>query len=250
MADSNQVASFNPDTYTSGGGLWADKDVTITYAKAERVRYITAAGEDKTAGGEAQAALVLRGIVVGEVTEREERYSAGNLRPTEDGEGFAGGAINLKSGVGRFFKALTEAGFDFNRITTKDGKPHASGLVGATLHFVGVDRLDKLGKPIVDKNGYPKQSFFPSQVVGYGTATGGNGSVADDAINLKAREAVYAILTDKKTLSKSVLARELTQRLGQQADAMSLVTRALSDGFLRAAGAPWNYDGTTLTLPQ
>lgn len=242
---------------TGGGGFWNDQDVEITYSKIELIDFTTKEGVDKSGGKGPKSAWVIKGRIVGEEREHKEDYGTGDsTKPSADGESLvlakdgSPAQFHEKAHAAEFARRLKAAGLDMKTLY-QDGKPKVSNLVGTVIRFEGVEKLDKSGKvktkPWQGKE-YTQYKFWPTLVVGQKTPA--NGKVADTAeVALAAKEAVYAIVSERKSITRPLLAREIMKKLHGKPNAMAILNRAIDDTHLRAAGQPWTFDGTTVSLP-
>lgn len=256
MSDEKNVPvnPFDDANFASGGGLWDGKTVTITNVKAviDRITnadgsaYLNDKGEPAT-----QNVLAIQGLADDEDTERRQTYSSGALVPTPDGDGFVKadgtpGVFHKNSKAAAFFSAVKAAGFDLNRLFV-NGKPTLQGLVGARFTFVGQDRIGKDGAVKKNKKGYVVQDFFPVKFLGFAEGKAVASPASADAARTKAREIVTGLLADAGgKLTRAEMLRKVAGKVIGQPDGNVILGMIAKDEF--HSGAPWAWDGSTLTL--
>jgi len=253
---------FDSANFTSGGGLWDGKTVTITAAKAKFSPMQRGDGtpviDETTNEPIVKRVVEIRGIADGEEAERYEQYSIGSLVPTQDGEGFTkqDGTIvpvHKSAEAAQFFDGVKNGGFDVNLLW--DGKTQKlSALVGARFVMKGVDKLDKDGNVKKSKKGYDQQRFVPVKFVGFsntvksqsaGNGVSGNGA---SALKDKATEVVLTILSEAEgnTVTRAELVRELGRRLAGDGDSSKIIALTTREDFHK--GQVWKRDGASYSL--
>lgn len=107
-------------------------------------------------------------------------------------------------------------------------------------------------KGVAPKAAAPAQAAAPvahaAAPAGNGAATGGNGADAS-ALNSIAMEAMLGIVMGKGgSITKGAIAQEAFKALQAHPNRNALVQMVYSDEFLKQPGAPWQYDGTTVSM--
>lgn len=220
--------------------------------------------------------------------EASQVYSAGDTKhfvPSEDGSEAVpvGGATNLNDSTNAmaFMVSLVNAGFGEERIADKvsvfEGtkvhvnqvpQPKRKGLTGAKegskillvskiLAFPwdkAAGKAPGIGKGAAPKAAAPKAAAAqaPMQAAapagGNGAAAGGNGADAS-ALNGIAMEAMLGIVMGKGgSITKGAIAQEAFKALQAHPQRNALVQLVYSDEFLKQPGAPWTYDGATVSM--
>lgn len=255
MVEQN-VNPFDDDNFVSGGGLWDGKTVTILDSKIEIDRLTFKDGSpviDKNTGEPAvRHVWTIVGISDEDEKERRQTYSIGGLIPTPDGLGFTKadgtpGVLHKNSAAAKFASGLKQGGFDMG-LLFPNGKPDVSGLRGARVVFKAVDRLDKDGKPKVNKNGYTETDFYPVQFVGFkqGVSKPGNGAVSDELKDFATETVTSIIVEAGGNITRADLIRQLTSKLAGDERGAKVVQLVLKPEF--NVSAPWTVDGTTLSI--
>ena len=243
------AAAYDPfaeENAASGGGLWDGKTVTILGVQTavslltkregdQLVPYI----DSRTGQQVSRNELIIVGLAEDEDKERKESYSAGSLRPTEDGLGFESAdptkptQVHKNSELFKFGAYLKAGGFDTSQFYS-GGKLNFSALKGARIIFKGEDVLDKNGKPKKNAKGYTNQKFWPRQYVGQaaGVSAGpkGNGYTAEFDVTV-----VEVLTKNGGSLKQHELVRNLSM------DAAQYILRA-------ASGTGWSKQGSTYQL--
>jgi hypothetical protein len=251
---------FDEANFITGGGLWDGKIVTITAAKT-MVDYLkygdgSAVINDRTGEPAFNNCLEIRGIADEEEAERRETYSAGNLVPTQDGEGFLTadgqpGEFREKSEMAHLAKLLRAGGFDISLLwDAGTERVHVSKLIGARFEMKGEAKLDKDGKPKINKKGYENQKFYPVRFLGYKNggppASTGQGGT-NPALKDKAIEVVLAILGEAGgKVTRAELVRKISAKMAGDTDANKILALVTKDDFHK--DVPWTRDGTSFTL--
>jgi len=246
------------ENFSSGGGLWNDKIVTITAATTKIVPLKYGSGEAVMQDGKESTRHVLsiRGIGDTDEAEREETYSAGQTwLPTPDGEGFVkfdgstGGTFSKTCELAEFLRRIRSGGFDPGLLFDEEtGKTKFSGLVGAKFHMEGIDKHDKDGKPKLNAKGYVQQAFYPTIFVGFKAGVGApkpNGGADSGDLRDKAVQMVVAILTENQGRASRA---EVVRRVGLSGDTdTNKIIAMLASGKL-VGDVPWVTDGTGYKL--
>lgn len=244
---------FDEGNFVSGKGFgWDGKVVTIISAKTEvdtlrRGDGTPVLNDDGTPA--VRNVLAIVGVAEGEERERRETYSAGNLRPTADGEGFLKadgtvGGFHASSEIAAFIRGAK--GFDFSKLwDPTTGRQYFSKLVGAKFEFVGVDRKDKNGNPKKNSKGYVDQKFYPSQFVG--TSAAAPASASSSEVRDRATELVKEILAAADgPLTKIDLVKAINKKYAGESGIHNVVATIASSEFLRSG--PWTYGDAGLSL--
>ena len=251
---------FDPATFVKGGGLWDGKVVSIISAKATRDPMKRADGtpvlDQKTGQPVIKNVLEVVGIAEDEERERAEKYSAGSLVPTADGEGFVNAAgehaaYHENSEIAKFASALSASGFPVaNLYDAATRKTKFSHLAGAKIRFKAEARRDKDGNIKKNKKGYDENKFFPVEFVGFGAgvgAAGGNGAVHNDQLREKAVGVVTGLLAEAGgKLTRADLVRKVSASLAGDSDCNKILALIVREDFHK--DAPWKREGTTLVL--
>ena len=254
---------FDPATFVKGGGLWDGKVVTIISAKAKLDPMKNGDGtpvlDNKTGAPIIKHVLEIVGIADDEERERAEKYSAGSLVPTADGEGFVNqqgqhAPYHENSEISKFAAGLAQGGFPVANLYDEASKrTKFSNLVGARIRFKAVARLDKNGNIKKNKKGYDENRFFPVEFVGFkngaGAAVGGNGAAQGNGADLrdKAVGVVTGLLADNNgSLTRADLVRKVSASLAGDPDSNKILALIVREDFHK--GAPWTRNGTTLVL--
>lgn len=225
------VNPFDSTNFRQGGGLWDDKVVTITRSKTEAKRLTRGDGSavvDDAGNQIVKNFWVVSGIAEDMEAEITQEYSLGGLVPTPDGEGFtkADGTFSTLHGstdAAKFSRLLKDGGFDVG-LLFPNGKPKVSALEGARIRFKGEDRLDKNGKVIVNKKGFPVQDFYPVQFVGF-SATAQKGNGVDDAFKAAASVLVKEeLVAAGGSMTQVELVKALSKKMARDANLPAIVT--------------------------
>ena len=257
MADNTFVNPFLEENFASGGGLWDGKTVTVIGSKTEIERLSFGDGSpvlDKKTGEQSiRNVWSVIGIAEDDERERKETYSLGGLIPTADGEGFTRpdgtpGVLHKNSEAAKFAAALKASGFDVASLFDMDtGKIHVDRLVGARIVFKGEARLDKDGKPKVNKKGYEQLRFMPESFLGMKDGVGAAKVGPSEEDLAFAVETITGILAEGGgSMGRADIVRAVTTKLNGDPRGPQIVQQILKPEF--HASAPWTLDGTTLSL--
>jgi hypothetical protein len=246
--------------FTSGGGLWDGKSITVLQSgtDVDLLAYKDGSPVIDSRTGEQSKRNVWKivGQAEDEDRERQETYSLGSLVPTPDGEGFVKGdgtlgKLHSNSEAGKLAAAIKASGYDVNKLyDAKTGKTLLSKLVGATFTFKAEPKLDKDGNIKKNKKGYTENRFFPVAFVGQkdGVGAGGNGAVKVDADLLAfATKTVTTILNENGgTLSRAGLTKEISTMLKGDPRNVAVISLVIKDEFYE--DSPIKREGTQLSL--
>jgi hypothetical protein len=249
--------NFNPfdaENLITGGGLWDGKVVTILSAKTcldpMARRDGTPVLNEQTGQQAVRHVLQITGIADDEEKERVEKYSAGGLMPTADGEGFQkpdgtpGGKFHANSEMGKFTAGIQSGGFD-TKLLFKDGKTRVSGLIGARFLMKGEPLKNKEGKVKINDKGFEQMKFYPVEFKGFSGKAAAATPGADYAP--KAAETVLAILSESNgKVSRADLIRKISQKLAGDPDVNKVLALISKDDFHK--DQPWTRDGTGYSL--
>lgn len=248
---------FDPANFTSGGGLWDGKVVTITGSKG--VLSPMKNGDGSPVLGDDGNPVIkhvwqVTGIAEDADAERREEWSAGSLLPTPDGEGFTSpkdGSIvpfDKRSEAGKAMQALVDGGFDPALLFDGEtGKPKLSGLVGCKILFRAEDKLDRNGHVKKNKKGYTQQRFYPSKLVGFAEGKAPVDAAAHSALEDKAVGVIVGILKENNgKVSRAALVRLLSAKLAGDTDANKIIGLVTKESF--HTDRPWTRDDTSYNL--
>lgn len=247
---------FDPENFTIGVG-WDGKLVTITASKFEVDYFKFGDGtpwlDDKGEPGYANV-WALSGITEDSDRERTEKYSIGKtLIPSSDGESFEhrdnkpNATFNARSHAAKLVGHLKDAGFDLSKLV-KDGRPTASGLVGAMFTFKAFPVM-KDGVHVEDKGGFKKYDFYPVKFEGFNASVSSTNAAS---VESETKDRAYDIITgllgeaEGNTLTRVQLIQALNKKLDGDPEMSAIMTLAVKDDFNDKA--PWKVEGTTISL--
>ncbi len=249
-----QAASFKPSTFTEGGGLVGDIDVTFKSVRTVMWDYN---GKTPT------PSPAIKAVLVEESGEEVEQYwSCGQSKDwaaSEDGKtlvavGSATG-INGNSNAGIFIASLVSAGFPESKIgddvTVFDGlKAHvvrqATKREGLTATPRADGRTFEQTVLIVSKiHKLPWENAAGGSTQGAGTTggTGGNGGGLEEYV----QGVILEVLTEEgKPVPKTQLVTKVFQKCKAHPQKMDVVNLVHKDSFLQAG--PWKLEGGIVSL--
>jgi len=241
------VNPLDPQNFSAGGGLWDGQTVTVTESKFGINRFNK---NDEANTEVVQNVWYITGIADNEEVERQQRYSIGSLRATDDGESFtkpdgSPGTLHKSSAGAKFVTGLVEGGFDISTLVA-DEKVVASKLNGARIEFAAVQRNDINGKPKINDKGYPVNDFYPIKFHGY--ADGATSPKAVDETVKKAAETLVLELlnaAENKTMTQAEIVRGVSSKMNGDPNSAAIIGLVISDEF--KANGPWSRDGNSLT---
>ena len=247
---------FDPDNFSLGVG-WDGKTVTVTASQFQVDKFEYGDGTpvvDKT-GQQAYANVwAISGVTEDSDSERTEKYSIGKtLVPTSGGDSFEhvngkpGATFNTRAKAAKLAAALKASGFPLEKLVDGDGRPSASGLLGAMFVFKGERLLNPDGSVKTDKNGYEKIEYYPVEFLGFNKNAPASKDV-DNEVRNRAYDLVTNLLgeAEGKKLTRIQLIQAVTKALAGDADKNTILGLVVSDEFNSAA--PWKVEGTTISL--
>ena len=260
MSEPKTGNPFLRENFAVGGGLWDGKVVTITKALTELIPMAYGDGSpvinDRSGKQSIQHVLSIVGIAEDGEGERKESYSAGQLLPTADGEGFLDpktgtpGYWTGNSNMAKFSDALVASGYDAALLyNVAEKKIKVSVLVGCKFRFTAVPRLDKNGKQKINKKGYDENDFYPVEYLGKaaGVGTASAATPTGAALVEKATDIVVTILAGAGgKVSRADLVKKVSQGMVGDSDAGKVIALIAKDDFHK--DKPWTRDGTGYTL--
>ena len=260
----SKAASLNPETFTEGGGLIDDVDVSFKDCLFEMFDY---------QGKVAVPIPALKATMVTEDGDEMDQFwsmgSANDWIPSEDGSQIVavGSATGIRSSSngGIFLKSLIDAGFPVDKlgddITVLDGMqahviqvpaPKRAGIKKAkradgkeyedTILIIGEIKTMPWEKS--KPKGAPK-----GKAAGKGKAkpkakSAEEAHAQDEDLEAKATAAILEILEEAGTVSKKELPGKIFQTMKADPDRNAVVKLVFSDEFL--GSGPWDYDDGVL----
>lgn len=268
--------SLKPSDAVAGGGGIDDVDVTIKSCRFRLWDYN---------GTIANPVLGLEVTFVDdEGGEAAQVYSAGDVKhfiPSPDGsEAVAVGAaqnLNDSTNAMAFMVSLVNGGFPEDKIGDKvsvfEGtrvhvnqvpQPKRKGLVGSVegktillvskIHSYPWDAKGKATAPKgIAPKAAPKQAAQAAQAAAPQQAQApvaqAAAPVANEALNARGMEVMLQIVLGKGgSITKGQIAQEAFKALASDPNRNALVQMVYSDDFLKQEGAPWVYDGSTVSM--
>jgi len=267
------AASLNPESFTEGGGLIDDVDVTFEECRFEMFDYQGAMAPP----GSPSLKVVMK-------TEEDEKmdqyYSMGAAKdwlPSEDGTqlvsvGSASG-IRASSNGGIFLKSLIDAGFPADKIGSD-----ISVIDGLRCHVIRVPEPARSGLKKTKKQEEREEKYGPKTILvvseiltlpwekekpkGKAKPAGkpaaakskaapaptpvqeeAEGDGLDSAVN-----AIMGILAESGTATKKELPGKLFQVLKDDPNRNEAIKMAFDDDFLADEDRPWTFSDGTLVL--
>ena len=245
-AGKEKGATFNPDSFTEGGGLLDNVDVTWEEVTFELWDY-----DGKIPTPTPAMRVKMR---VEDVEEPVDQYfSAGNPQdwtPSKDGTklvaiGKATG-INKNSNLGILMTSLLEAKFPADKMEGDD----CTVFEGLKCHMIRVKAPERKGlAPTVRADGkvFDKTNLVVDHIIklpwekGTGASTKGKKEEEGDDVEGKTIGVIQSILeSNPKGVNKKKLAQLVLQEMKEDPDRNAALKLAYSDKFL--SDGPWEFE--------
>lgn len=249
----SESASLRPSDHIQGGLI---DDVDVEFINAEFVVW----DYQGKSGGTQSPVLHLSMKILGEEDVYEQYYSAGDLGnwvPSDDGKRLerAGTPTQLANScnLSLFLASLVNGGFPEGKMADE-----ATFMVGTKAHVNRTAQPERPGLARAADDSRKPTVLLVTKILGLpgekmkGKKSKGKAkpSAAPEEVTEKATEVLMGILADEEggKIKKSALSKAVFAAMGNDALRNKVVQLAYKEDFLSAEEAPWEYDGTELSL--